>query len=551
MQLAFLKKIRVVVSLSFFIVTLFVFVDFGGLIATRLIRSLLYLQFIPSFLKFIYVLSIATAGFLFILILTIFFGRVYCSTVCPLGTLQDIFTWISKKFRIRKRIRFTKPQNGIRYTILGALVLIFCFSSLFLINLLDPYSLAGKIFSNLFRPLFYLGNNLLSRILQLFDSYAVYSVPVKIFSCPPVLFSFFFLILIVFLAVYKGRWYCNTLCPVGTLLGIFSRFSIFKIRMDENACTSCGLCAVVCKAGCIDVKEKKMDFSRCVACYDCFKACPEDGIGYRYSLHERFFNRKGRREEAKDAETLITRTLSSRPLHNLRTLCVKKNKPTNLSRRSFFRTTIIGATTILTSKTVLGENKEPQGVSAIPVTPPGSVSIWHYTSKCTACHLCVSACPTKVLQPTFLEYGWSGMFQPKMEYHAEFCNFECVKCSEVCPTGAILPITKEQKATLQIGVSKFIKNICIVVTKHTVCGACSEHCPTKAVEMVPYLGNLTIPKVDKKICVGCGACEYACPTKPDKAIYVEANSYHRKAMKPKKKIEDKKKTIKPTDDFPF
>ncbi len=513
MQLAFLKKIRVVVSLIFFIVTVFVFVDFTGLVASRLIKALLYLQFIPSFLKFIYVLSITAAGFLFILILTIFFGRVYCSTICPLGTLLDVFTWISGKLRIRKRFKFTKPQNRIRYMILGALILIFCFSSVFLVNLLDPYSLAGKIFSNLFRPLFYLGNNLLSRILQLFDSYAVYSVPVKVFSWPPVLFSFSFLALIIFLAVYKGRWYCNTLCPVGTLLGIFSRFSIFKIRMDENACTSCGLCAIACKAGCIDVKRKKVDFSRCIACYDCFKSCPEDGIGYGYG--------------------------------------VKKNNPTDLSRRSFFKTTLLGTTAILSAKTVFGEKKEPQGISAIPVTPPGSVSIWHFTSKCTSCHLCVSACPTKVLQPTFMEYGWSGMFQPKMEYHAEFCNFECVKCSEVCPTGAILPITKEQKATLQIGISKFIKNICIVVTKHTVCGACSEHCPTKAVEMVPYLGNLTIPKVDEKICVGCGACEYACPTKPDKAIYVEANSYHRKALKPKKKIEDKKKAIKPTDDFPF
>jgi len=550
MQLHFLKKIRVVVSLIFFIATLFVFVDFTGLVASRLITALLYLQFIPSFLRFIYVLSFTAAGFIFILILTIFFGRVYCSTVCPLGTLQDIFTWLSRKFKIKKRFRFTKPQNGIRYMILGTLVLFICFSSLFFVNLLDPYSLAGKIFSGLFRPLIYLGNNILSRVFQLFDSYAVYSVPVKIFSWPPVIFSLLFLVLIIYLAGYKGRWYCNTLCPVGTLLGIISRVSIFKIRMDEVACTSCGLCALACKAECIDVKEKKVDFSRCVACYDCFKSCPEDGIGYRYGLQGKV-SRKERNEGAKSAMALITTPESLRPSWDLSVLCVKQNKPSDLSRRNFFKTTLLGTTAIISSKTVFGEKKEQQGISAIPVTPPGSVSIWHFTSRCTSCHLCVSVCPTKVLQPTLMEYGLSGLFQPKMDYHAEFCNFECVKCSEVCPTDAILPITKEHKATLQIGISKFIKNICIVVTKHTVCGACSEHCPTKAVEMVPYLGNLTIPRVDEKICVGCGACEYACPTKPDKAIYVEANSYHRKALKPKKKIEDKKKAIKPTDDFPF
>jgi len=517
MQLFFLKKIRVFVSLIFFIITLLVFVDFTGLIGTKLIRALLYLQFVPSVLKFITAISIGAAGFLFIILMTFFFGRVYCSTICPLGTLQDIFTWLSKKFHIRKRFKFIKPQNRIRYTILGSLILIFCLSSMFLVNLLDPYSLAGKIFSDLFQPLIYLGNNILTRIFQLFDSYSVYSVPVKIFSLPPVLFSFFFLMLIIFLAISKGRWYCNTICPVGTLLGIISRLSIFTIRMDENACTSCGFCAKECKAGCISIKNKKVDFSRCIACFDCFKACPEEGIGYKYRFRKR----------------IIT------------------NKEPDPTRRKFFKTTLLGTTAIFSAKTVFGGTKEQKGISVVPVTPPGSGNIWHYTSKCTACHLCVSACPTKVLQPTLMEFGLTGMFQPKMNYHAEYCNFECVKCSEICPTGAILPITKEQKSTLQIGISKFIKNLCIVVTKNTACGACSEHCPTKAVEMVPYLGDLMIPKINEKICIGCGACEYACPVKPDKAIYVEANPYHLKALKPEKKVAEKKKTIKPTDDFPF
>jgi ferredoxin len=114
-----------------------------------------------------------------------------------------------------------------------------------------------------------------------------------------------------------------------------------------------------------------------------------------------------------------------------------------------------------------------------------------------------------------------------------------------------LPVSKEHKKTIQIGVSKFIKNICVVVDKHTQCGACSEHCPTKAVEMVPYLDNLKIPRVDEKICVGCGACEYACPTKPEKAIYVESNLFHHIAMKPLKKVEGKLKLNKPEEDFPF
>jgi ferredoxin len=524
MHLAFLKKIRVVVSLVFFVSILFLFIDFTGLIRPRGIQSLLYLQFVPSLLKFLAAASVAVAGFLFITLLTFFFGRVYCSTLCPLGTLQDLFAWLAGIFHIRRRFRYTRPLEWARYAILGLLVIVFLFQSIFLVNLLDPYSLAGKIFSGLFRPAFYLGNNLLVRILQQFDSYSLYSVTIKIISWPPFLFALAFLGLIIFLSVRKGRWYCNVLCPVGTLLGLFSKISFFRIRMDEEACTSCGLCLKECKSGCIDLKAKSVDFSRCVACYNCFGACPEEGIGYRFIKP---WNRGSRKEDAKGA------------------------KGNGVSRRMFFGTVVGGTTAMLAAKTVVGKNEKPQGVSEIPVTPPGAVSIWHYTSKCTACHLCVSVCPTKVLQPTFLEFGTAGMFQPKMNYHAEYCNFECVKCTEVCPSGALLPVTKEQKATLQIGVSKFIKSLCIVETKKTACGACSEHCPTKAVEMVPYLGTLTLPQVDEKICVGCGACEYACPTKPDKAIYVEARSYHRKAMKPKKKTEDNKKTLKPTEDFPF
>lgn len=531
MQQTFLKKIRVVLSLLFLVLTVFIFIDFAQFLSVKLIHAILFLQFIPSLLDFIHLFTLAASGFIFILIITLFFGRVYCSTVCPLGTLQDIFIRF-RRFRKRKSFRYQKALQIIQYSILAVIFIAFLFNNIFFLNLLDPFSLAGKIFTNFFRPLYYGINDLAASILTTFDMYYLYPVTVYRLSVPAVIFTGFFLVTIVLLSLSRGRWFCNAICPVGATLGIISKISFFKIRIDEKSCTSCGLCLAVCKAGCIDFKKQKIDFSRCVACYDCFKACPENGIGYaslylQLTKKPEFFLEPQRRRDAEGG----------------------------VPRRMFLKTTLIGLAggipLIAASKKEVVNSEHPRTISESPVTPPGSISIWHYTEKCTACHLCVSVCPTKVLQPSFLEFGLTGLFQPRMDFHTNYCNYECTLCSEICPAGAILPITKDQKKTIQLGVSKFIKNICVVVEKHTVCGACSEHCPTKAVEMVPYLDNLKIPKVDEKICVGCGACEYACPTKPDKAIYVESNLYHHKAMKPLKKVEGQIKVSKPEEDFPF
>ncbi len=190
----------------------------------------------------------------------------------------------------------------------------------------------------------------------------------------------------------------------------------------------------------------------------------------------------------------------------------------------------------------------------VPVSPPGSFSIDNFTSACTACTLCVSACPTHVLQPSFLEYGLLGIMQPRMDYIAGYCNFDCTKCSEVCPTGAISPIELKKKKTTQLGIAKFVKQNCVVETEGTDCGACAEHCPTKAVRMVPYMNNISIPKVTDDLCIGCGACEYACPLEPKyKAIYVNGNEVHQKATEPE--IEEITEPKEPeegaSEEFPF
>lgn len=182
-----------------------------------------------------------------------------------------------------------------------------------------------------------------------------------------------------------------------------------------------------------------------------------------------------------------------------------------------------------------------------PVSPPGSRSIAHYSGLCTACHLCVSACPTQVLYPSFLDYGVAEIFQPKMNYDASYCNYDCVICTQICPSGAILPVNVEDKKLIQIGKTFFFKDDCVVVTNKKDCSACSEHCPTKAVYMIPFEGKLRLPEVNNDLCIGCGACEHACPTTPRKAIYIRANPVHLKAKKP----EIKKQEIKVIEEFPF
>jgi len=212
---------------------------------------------------------------------------------------------------------------------------------------------------------------------------------------------------------------------------------------------------------------------------------------------------------------------------------------TDNSKRDFIgKSLIYGAAFLGISQKILAQHETDSPAGKIPndkkhpVTPPGSLSIRHFNDRCTACHLCVSVCPTKVLQPSYLEYGFMGMSQPHMDFSVEYCNFECTKCGEVCPTGAILPLTVEEKKLEQTGQVHFVLEKCVVYTDNTACGSCSEHCPTQAVKMVPYKEGLTIPETDSSICIGCGACEFACPVKPHTSIFVDGNEIHQVAQAP-------------------
>lgn len=531
MPLRYLKPLRVTVAVVFLALTMCLFLDFRGVGASNIADGVLYLQFVPSLLRFLGGAALGSAGFIVAAALTLLFGRIYCSTVCPFGTLQDAIRRIvdARRFRAGKKRRgyaFSQPHAKIRYAILALTGLLFLGGSGLLLNLLDPFSNFGRILSSLVQPVVLAGNNLAASVAEQLGVHAVFQVQWPAMAPVSVGAALAMLLTVGWLSARHGRLYCNTLCPVGTLLGMVSRHALFRIRINPATCGNCGRCERVCKAGCIDFREKTVDFSRCVGCYNCLAVCPDQALqlGTRQSqAHGASKRDPGRRR------FLIGLAAAG--------LGLAAPKATAAPPAQF----------VQSRPTTIPEARPG------PVSPPGSQSVAHFTSRCTACHLCVAACPSRVLVPSFLEYGLSGLMQPRMDFRSGYCNFECTACSAICPSGAILPLPKRRKQRTQVGTARFIKENCVVYTDNTNCGACSEHCPTKAVHMVPYLNmadrKLVIPEVNEAICIGCGACEHACPTRPYKAIYIRRNPVHKLAEKPmEKKLES---TPALGEDFPF
>lgn len=504
-RLSLLKGVRVLLALLFFIPILIFFVDFTGVLPDR-VHALLHLQVLPALLGSMWGILIAQ------LLIVLVVGRIYCSTVCPAGILQDIINRLycigKKKSKGVRRFKYHKPLNGLRYVIL-ALTLVSVIAGIgSLALLLDPYSNFGRIATNLIRPLVMWTNNGIAEILMSMDNYALYQVTLNTVTTAGFVSGLLALLLFIGLTIWRGRIFCNTICPVGALLSIFSRYSLFRISINEKSCVHCGLCEKSCKAEAINSRNLRIDASRCVDCFNCLSACSNGSLHYIY-------NPNFRQKQAKtEANTTI-------------------NEPHN-SRRTFLAT---GATVMASLPIVpaLAEGKQQRKRRKRwpPVTPPGSLSLERFKDLCTGCHLCITRCPSQVLKPAGLEYGFDYLLKPHMSYDNSYCNYECKVCADVCPTHALKPISVEEKTTTQVGVAHFFINRCIVHTENTDCGACSEHCPTQAVRMVPYEGTLTIPEVNPDLCIGCGGCESICPVRPMRAIIIKANEVHKQVEKPK------------------
>lgn len=520
MKQTWLKKIRVVVSLAFLALTTVLFVDFERIGQTPAATVALYPQFFPSLLKFTETFAWAATGFLAVLALTLLFGRVYCSMICPLGTLQDIIIHLTGKLpKIvrRKKFLYQKPHDQLRYGILILTIGLFLSGSILGVSLLDPFSNFGRIVADLLRPLYVTAHNGVGQLLESFGIHGPFPLHWKAPPLAALAFPALFLIGLIWLSATRGRLFCNTLCPVGTLLGLVARFAVFKIRIPAEACSICAQCSIHCKAGCIRLKTKQVDFSRCVACFNCIPVCEVRGIGYSPP-----------KPQAKPIVFYPTSPATA------------PQAGKKVTRRTLLRGTALflaGWAGSVPQRQVAAKphNRVPSTVvnqKTWPTAPPGVVNLVRFNDLCTACHLCVSACPYDVLQPSLLEYGLSGLLQPHMDYQSGYCSYECNRCGQICPTGAIRPLDLPAKQVTQLGVARFVRDNCIVYTDRTACGACDEYCPTKAVHMIPYQDGLTIPEVRESLCVGCGACENACPVRPHRAIYVDGHPIQQRAERP-------------------
>lgn len=491
-----LRKLRIIAAVLFFVAVTALFLDFTGTIHAYLGWTA-KVQLLPA------VLALNVGVVATLVVLTLLFGRLYCSVICPLGVMQDLFAWLGKRAK-KNRYSYSPEKRWLRYGVLGLFIVASIAGVGSVAALLAPYSSYGRIASSLFAPLYRWGNNLLAYFAARADSYAFYTTDVWLRSGATLAVALVTLVVVGFLAWRGGRTWCNTVCPVGTVLGFLSKYSLFKPVIDTSKCNGCGLCARNCKAACIDSKNHRIDYSRCVVCMDCLDKCHKGAITYA----------------PRRTKPQITDVKSDMP---------------DTARRSFLTGVgLLAATAAVRAQ----EKKVDGGLAAItdkkiparrtPIVPPGAQGLRNMASHCTACQLCVSACPNGVLRPsTKLE----TLMQPESSYERGYCRPECTKCSEVCPAGAILRITAADKSAIQVGHAVWVRENCVPLTDGVDCGNCARHCPAGAITMVssndydPEAPK--IPVVNTERCIGCGACENLCPSRPFSAIYVEGHERHR------------------------
>ena len=510
-----LRKIRIILAAIFFLGITLLFLDYTGTVHAWL-GWMAKIQFLPAVLA---ANVLVIAG---LIILTLLFGRVYCSVICPLGVMQDIISWFRGKLKKKNKFRFgySPANNWMRYGMLALFIVAIIAGIHIIVAVMAPYSAYGRIASNIIAPIYHwseLGSGIFEEWSERAATYRAYDTEIWIKSIPVFIIAVSTFIITFMLAWQKGRTWCNTVCPVGTTLGFLSRFSLFAPVINTEKCNKCGLCGKACKSSCINTKEHQVDYSRCVACMDCISNCKQGAIsfGMRY-------------KSAANSASATYQAVSMKK-------CETKEAEANVDRRMFLTTGLLMAT----AATIKAQDMKVDGGLAdidyamqprrkTPIVPAGAKSLRRFNDHCTGCQLCVSVCPNQVLRPS---NDLETLMQPEMSYERGYCRPECNKCSQVCPAGAIKPITAAEKSSIQIGHAVVDPKLCVINTDGVKCLHCIRVCPAHAIKTVlknPDDPNSPrIPVVLEEKCIGCGKCENLCPARPLAAIHVEGHEVHR------------------------
>ena len=479
-----LRKIRITLASIVFILCAALFLDGSGTVSSWF-GWLAKLQFLPA------LLALNLAVVIVLIVLTLIFGRAYCSIICPLGIMQDGISHISSMRKGKKaRFRWSPEVKWLRYSILALFIIALVAGLTSVSALLAPYSAFGRIATSLVRP-----------------------------ALPTAIIAGVTLLVVGILAWIGGRTYCNTVCPVGTVLSFFSRFSLLRPVIDADKCRNCRACEHKCKASCINIDNHEIDYSRCVDCFNCLDSCRFGALKYRMVRNSKTCEAAG--------------TVQGNAASSAKAVVSDEGKH-NAGRRAFISSSVIAATAIALEAQ---EKKVDGGYAAVtakkapertnPIVPFGSVSLRHFHQHCTRCQLCVSQCPNDVLRPST---SLDRLMLPEMSYENGWCRPECTKCSEVCPAGAILEITPEEKTAIHVGTASVDLDLCVVNRDNVHCGNCARHCPAGAIKMVRKNpddeNSLLIPTVLEDRCIGCGACEFLCPSRPYSAIHVNGRIDH-------------------------
>jgi len=443
-----------------------------------------------------------------VLLLTIFLGRVFCGFVCPFGTINHFVGRPSRSPKENPIVRSGQKRQGhkVKYFIL-LLILICAILGLNLAGIMDPISLLFRSMALAIVP--GLGVGLRSmfdlmaqsgvKLLNLL-SYGAEVLLAPVFGYEVKAYQTAWFIGLAFLGILflnrlKTRFWCRVLCPLGALLGVFSRFSILKLIKHEGKCTQCMKCEAKCQGAASPLPGTDWETAECLMCFNCFDGCPEKALEFKFALSPSY------------------------------------NRAPDIGRRALLGGLLAGVSLPFLGR--LGGHIHRTSDYRL-IRPPGAIPEKEFLELCQRCGLCMKACPTNVINPTLGEAGMAGLWTPRLIMTMGYCEYTCTLCTSVCPTGAIREITAKEKIELpmKIGSAYIDRGRCLPWSGNAPCIVCEEHCPTspKAIylkqERLSVRGgkimDVQLPHVDIRECVGCGICENKCPVRGLPAIRVIA-----------------------------